>query len=466
MAWARRHLGIEYDRWQVLALNRALAVDADDHLVHSRYLVSTGRQNGKTAIVRGIIGWALTARTGPDWRRILGLAHDRGQARYIYEPVLEDLEPMRGRRLRLTRYLGIRSDLYGRHREYHVGSKESRNAVRGSVNDLVPFDEMRTQVNYDLWNAVAPTTTTRRDALILGLSTAGDDRSVLLRDWWERGRRIIDGAEPFVGFGMTWYAAGDDDQPDDRRAWVRANPSLAEARTAATLERAIREDLHGLSPGGFRMERLNLWVEGTEELLPPGLWQRRTAPQPDHLQRIVLAVEATPTWRRVSVVVAIVTDAGVWCGVAGELDVARHGGSAIAPRDAVRLVGRLQRDWRARDVAWSKDAAVAAHLRAWAERTKGVRPLELTPQHRRNASELWRSELIGGRLTHEQDPLMDQQVRIARPSGPVEAGNWVLSIPDSPGEIDTVRAMAWAAWAAISPEAREIRPQVFVPGPR
>jgi hypothetical protein len=462
IAWAEAELGIRLDRWQRRAINRALATEATGLLVHRLYLISTGRQNGKTALVRALIGFALTALDTPDWRRILGLAHDRGQARLPYLDVLEDLAPIKRRYprggLALTRYLGIRSDLYGRHREYHTGSRESRNAIRGSSNDVGVFDEVRTQINYETWNALEPTTTARPDPLIVGLSTAGDDRSVLLRDWWERGRRIIDGAEPFAGFGMTWYAADDDDAPDDPRAWRKANPALAEGRLR---EDVIRSSLFTLDAAGFRRERLNLWSEGGDEWLPPGVWRARVGRQPDEPIRVVLGVEAVPSWRRVSVVVAVLTDAGAWVGVAGELDASVSGSASIAPKDLIALVRRLHRQYRPTEVAFSKAAAAAPHIEAWATEAK-VKATGLGPRQIRQASQLFRSELVGGRLTHLDDPLLAQQVRVGRPSGPLEGGDWYFSIRDSLGEIDALRAAAWAAWAAIAPDEHVVPPQVFL----
>lgn len=474
-AWALAELGIRLDRWQRRALNRALATVARsgslslpgrpvargvEHLAHSHYLTSTGRQNGKTVKVRALTGWALTAGATPDWHRILGLAHDRGQARIPYEAVLADLAPIKRRfprgGLALTRYLGIRSDLYGRHREYHTGSKESRNAIRGSTNDVGLFDEVRTQVNYETWAALEPTTTARPDPLIYGTSSAGDDRSILLRDWWERGIRIIDGAEPFAGFGMTWYAAGDDQAPDDPDAWRAANPAVAEGRIPLEV---VRKSLYTLTSSSFRQERLNLWSEGADEWLPPGTWRLRIGRQPDQAIRIVLGAEATSTWRRVTVTVAIVTDAGAWVGVAGELDSSRTSSSSIAPAELVKLVGRLAGEWHATEIAFSAAAAAAPHLEAWAKGA-GVRPIALGARQIRAASALFRSELVGGRLTHVDDPLLAQQVRVARPSGPLD-GDWFFSLRDSLGEIDALRAAAWASWAAIAPEELEPVPGLY-----
>jgi len=463
-AWSERELGTFLDLWQRRALNRALAIDAGGRLVHRHYLVSTGRQNGKTLLVRALIGWALTAPLIPDWHTILGLAHDKKQARVPYAAVHADLQPIKRRYprggLALTRYLGLRSDLYGIHREYDVGSKEARDAIRTMTIDVGLFDEVRTQRGYDTWAALEPTTTARPEPLIFAISTAGDDRSVLLRDWWERGVRIIDGAEPFAGFGMTWYAADEDDRPDDPRAWAKANPALAEGRLPAE---ALASSLATFrsAPKMFRQERLNLWSEGGDEWLPPGTWRDRIGIQPDEAIRIVFGVEAAPTWRRATVAVALVTDAGAWVGVAGELDSSRTDAASVSPADLVRLVSELAIAWRPSTIAYSAAAAAAPHLAAWAELAK-ITPTPMGPRQIRAASALFRSELIGGRLTHEADPLLAAQVRVGRPSGPLEAGDWYFSIRESEGEIDGLRAAAWAAWAAIAPEAIDLGHQIHV----
>lgn len=461
-AWALRELGIRFDRWQRRGINRALAFDDAGKLVHRIYLLSVGRQNGKTGGARSVVGWALTDRLTPDWRQIMGLAHDRAQARVPYEAVLADLEPIRRRYprggLHLTRYLGIRSDLYGRHREYHVASREARDAIRTYSIDLGLFDEVRTQTGYDTWAALEPTTRARPDPLILLLSTAGSDRSILLRDMWERGLRIIDGAEPAAGFGMTWYAAPDDIDPRSPAAIRAANPAVAEGRIPL---KVVADSYYTLSPATYRQETLNLWSEGADEWLPPGTWPATEGPQPKAGVRIVFGAEAVPTWRRCTVTVAIVTDAGAWVGVAGELDSSRTSKASIAPAELIRLVSRLAGEWKPAEVAYSAQAAAAPHLKAWAEGA-GIRAIELGPRQIRSASGLFRSELIGRRLTHGPDPLLAQQVRLARPSADLSTGDWFFSIRDSLGEIDALRAAAWAAWAAIAPEDAQPVPRIHL----
>jgi len=470
-AWSSSTLGINLDRWQRRALNRALAVGEDGRLVHRLYLASTARQNGKTALVRALVGWTLTARSTPPWSLVLGLAHDRTQARIPYEAVLADLAPMAHRLgpparggLALTRYLGIRSAMYGRARSYHTASREARNAIRSLSVDLGIFDEVRTQRTMDTWAALEPTTTARPDPLIFAISTAGDDRSVLLRGWWEQGLRIIDGAEPFRGFGMTWYAPPDELARDDLRALRYSNPALAEGRL--TVAGVVGTGT--IAPGSveWSQERLNLWTDAADEWLPPGVWSRQDGPQPAEWGRVVLGVEAVPTWRRATVTVALETDAGVWTGIAGELDASRPptgatASATVSPDQLVELVARLAGEWRPALVCYSAAAAAAPHVEAWAK-AAGIASHGLGPRDIRSASALLRSELAGGRLTHPVDPLLAQQARAGRPSSPIEGGDWYFSIRDSAGEVDALRALAWAAWGAISPEAPTVAPQIFL----
>lgn len=468
--YAERVLSIRLDRWQRRALDRALAYTGagpDRRLVHRHYLVSTGRQNGKTAIVRALIGFALTTPDGPPWSQILGLANDKRQARIPYKAVRADLAPIARRLgpsarggLALTQYLGIRSTLYGRAREYDVASREAADAIRGLTVDLAVFDEVRTQRGYDTWSALEPTTTANPQALIFAISSAGNDRSVLLRDWWERGRRIIDGIEPPAGFGMTWYAAPDGLEPDDPRAWRAASPAMADGRIDPA---TIRGSLAGMTPSAFRMERLNLWPDAGDEWLPSGLWADTTADQPTMAaaERVILGVEVVPSWHRATITVAIATPERVWVGIAAELVAGLAIGDSVSPADLIATIDAAAATWTPSAIAYSGSAAAAPHVAAWTRRA-GARLIALTTRQIRQASELFRSELVGRRLSHGPDPLLARQSRDARPSAPIESGSWYISIRESAGDVDAIRAAAWASWAAIAPPDAEVAPQVFL----
>jgi hypothetical protein len=465
VAFARRELGIKLDVWQRRVILRALATDRHGRLVHREYLASTSRQQGKTALVRALLGWALTTSIGPEWQLLYGIAYNRTQARIPYTAVLEDLRPIERRLgpesaggLALTRYLGIRSAVADWRREYHVTSREARDALRGYSIDLGIFDEVRTQRDDETYAALKPTTSARPEALIFEISSAGDDRSVLLRELWERGRRVIDGAEPAEGFGMTWYAAGDDDAADDPRAWRRSSPAFAQGRIDPA---TIRDELRAFSPATFRRERLNLWSDAADEWLPPGVWVRQVGTSGGDVRRVVLGVESEPGWSRATVTVAMVPgsdEAPTWVGIAAELIA--PSGSTVAPDELLAAVGRVASELAPALVVWSRAAAVHAHLETWAE-SHDVATLALAPADLRKASELFRSELVGRRLEHADDPTLSVQARRARPSAPLETGAWYFSIRESRGAIDALRAAAWSAWGALAPEAVASQGEIF-----
>ena len=469
---AERVKRIRLDRHQRRALNRALVYGADGRLLHRLYLYSTARQQGKTVTVTSLLDWALTAAALPEWSRIIGVAHDKSQARIPYRNVADDLRPLerqygpaaRGG-LNITTYLGIRSGMHGIPREYGIGSRDARNALRGESVDLALFDEVRTQIDMETWSALGPTMLARPEPLGFATSTAGNDRSRLLRAWFDRGVRIVDGAEPMGDFGMTWYASSERYGPDDPRSWRESMPGYAEGRLSESAIRSLALELGGFDTAAWRSEGLNLWADAIDTWLPAGVWARQTVERPERSGRVVLGVEVVPSWRRGTVTVSWPTDEGAYVAIAGDDDAIRPrkdgtAASSISPSDLIDLLDRMHDGWHAAAVAVGGKAAAYPHVEAWAAE-HDVPLVKIDDRALRSASELFRSELVGGRLVHSDDPLLTAQVRNARPSRPIESGDWYLSIRESAGEVDALRAAAWASWAAIAPTEAELPPQIF-----
>lgn len=465
-AWARRQLGLVFDRWQRDAIDRALAVDVDGRLVHRVYLVSTGRQNGKSAIVRAVVGWALTSLHGPSWQTIIGVAYDKRQARRPYDAVRVDLEPMARQLgpslaggLDLTRYFGIRSGVGGRPRLYDIASKDAPRALRGESLDLGVFDEVREQRTYELWAALEPTTRARPEPLILATSSAGDDRSVLLRFLFDRGRRIIEGIEPAAGFGMTWYAPAEDVDPTDPAGWTLANPSIVDGRLDPA---RIAEALANSTPEVFRMESLNLWAEtAIDASLPPGAWQAIelvdavTVPTPAP----VLAVDMTPRRGHASIAVAgPAADGRTVVGLAAEVAPAPDEEAVTMPqlREAVRVQVAA---WRPSEVVYDARASAAPAVAEVCDELdlpgRAVQAGEL-----RAACDRWYGAVVGRELVHPVDPLLTAQLGAARRD--LTGDGWRYSRRRSDGDIDAVIACVLAVWGRLRPIERPAVPQVFV----
>jgi hypothetical protein len=454
-AWAKRAIGLELLAWQRDALDWALACDASGELAHRHVLISTARQNGKTSLARAIIGFAVMAGF-PSWLVTMGLAYDRGQAHRLYMDVLFDVEPLAG--AYVSAYAGIRGP---RGRLYNVASREARHNLRGLSIDLAVFDEASLQVTDDVWAALLPTMVTRPDAFALGLSTAGTDRSVLLRRWYELGRAMIARGDA-GGFGLLWYGAGDDDDPDDPLALAAANPARVDGLLKAD---AIAYERAASSLDVWNRERLNRWTTAESAIVPAWAWAALARPDaaiPAEAGRIVLAVDAVSSWQRATIAVAgYLPETGrPHIAIADELVLGqdRH---HIAPKDVIERLAEAVRVWRPAAIVFDAGAAIAPHL----EGAAAVADWPLVGLNRRQvagASMHLEALILGGDVTQSGDVVL--AVHLAAAAKSMIGDSWRLSRRQSTGHIDAIVAGALAVYALTRPaEAKvDLAPQVFL----
>jgi phage terminase large subunit-like protein len=446
---------LRLDGWQGYALDRVLACDAAGRLLTRTAIVSTARQNGKTALARGLIAWALDV--GP-WPLILGAAGDREQARIIYRAVAADVEdsPELSRRWVTTKRQGITGS---RGRRYDTRSADASTA-RGYSPGLVLLDELLLQRNRDQWNALKPAMIAQRDPLLLGISNAGDARSVLLRDQYDRMVRIAEGAEaPDAAFVGLWWAGADDADPvrpstADLRA---ANPAIAAGRmTVAGLQAAARS----MTADAVRTEMLNLWdpTAGTHvEWLPEGAWDSCGDP------RAVMPAGApafagsvAEDWSRASIAAAIRRpDGRVHVELAADIRAA-PGGRLPASRFTDAAAAILARNPTRRPFAWdARDPGAGA----WARMTEAldIPGWPASVGDLIGASADLYALAVAGQLVHLADPLLTAQaVAAAR----VDVGEgWRISRKRSAGDVDALTAAMLAVAGALRPDPV---PQLFV----
>lgn len=321
--WAERELHLVFGPWQAYVICKALRHDKAGDLVHRTALFSTARQNGKSVIVRAFYGWLLDCgRTiGPfrEWTDIRAAAHDAKQARIIYKAVYGDLEriPRLTRKpprahgetlirppIRLSRQIGIETDSLF----FDTITSEPGSARGLSIGSLA-FDEVLTQRDFDMWEAVKPTQMAQRSPIMLLTSTAGLADSLVLRTYYDRLVRQASGDEPpdptFYG---AWWESEDADANLDWAQIAQANPALADGR----LDRSAIEDEFRVFPkNSWRRERLNHFVDATaDSAFNPGIWASNRVSRP--LEGLVgpyaLGVDVQPGWGRATICVAGIRD--------------------------------------------------------------------------------------------------------------------------------------------------------------
>jgi phage terminase large subunit-like protein len=219
------------------------------------------RKNGKSTIGAALAIYALVC-LGPA-SHVYSCAGDRRQASVVFDEAkrMVRAEPELAEIIRIQRWHleGPQDGIY------RVLSADAE-LQQGLNPSFVIFDEVHVQPNGDLWDAMRFGMGTRPNPMMVGITTAGFDRTTLAWDLYEQGK---------AGQIYFWWSEPSNPNCDwmDRAAWAEANPALGDF----LFERALIEDADGDAKheSGFRRFHLNQWTTTHSAWLPHGAWDGR-----------------------------------------------------------------------------------------------------------------------------------------------------------------------------------------------
>lgn len=449
--WARRELGLVPGPWQARVIRDVLRHDRAGDLIHRIALFSTGRQNGKSVIVRIIVGWMLDEgyKLPPfaGWTNIAAAAHDAKQARIIYTAVWGDLGGIE--RIgadpdwKLSEWRGIR---HGRLSLDTVTGQPG--SSRGLSAGLIPWDEMLTQRDWDMWGALGPTQSAQRSPQMILTSTAGHSDSVVLRSFYDRLLRICRGDEPpDSAFYGAWWQADDGDAGLDWTEIRKANPALGDGRLT---RKAIAAEFRTLPSDLWKRERLNHFVDSKA----PGafnmkVWAALRTPQP--LEGLdgpyAMAVDVQPGWDRATVTVAgLRADGRV--GVEVFRDLRPTEGNPITAERVIEAAESFPQIDRVLVIVTEGASAIGPSALRRAQETGypwEVWKPGLVVEACMDVTEM----ILAGRLAVD-DPLLTAQIELAARRDVGQDGAFRFSRKDSLGAIDGVMAMTFSAHAIVA----------------
>ena len=301
--------GLQLDEWQKWLLRAILERYPDDNpmypgrLRYRQVVISVGRQNGKSLIAAmlGLYG-LLLHEIGP---QCISLASSTDQANIVYNRVLYVINSnqfLKKRFKRATETRGIvTADGGGR---YDVkAAKEA--ALQGIPISFCLFDELHL-AKEGMWSAAVLGTSQRKDGIVVGITTAGDQNSKTLIDLYKSGTSAANGAEDLERFGFFLWTAPDNAAIDDPKAIMAANPSVAAGRVQ--IEQII-SDLKTIPEHEARRYRLNQFIAGTSNSwLPGNLFRAAIGRGVTNTQNAVFAVDITKNWGHATIAIANTQD--------------------------------------------------------------------------------------------------------------------------------------------------------------
>lgn len=441
--------GIELDDWQKWLLRHMLERYPPTHpkypnqLRYRQVIVSMGRQNGKSLLgaILGVYGLLLHNQGA----QVISLASSTDQARIIYSRVLftiQQNEWLKKRFKKATEQRGIlTADGSGR---YDVkAAKES--ALQGIPMSLCLFDELHL-AKTGMWSAAVLGTAQRKDGMVIGITTAGDQSSETLIDLYKLGTAAAQGDPELERIGFFCWQAPDGAQVDEPLALKMANPSIDAGRLDLD---TVLSDIRSIPEHEARRYRLNQFIAGTSNSwIASELFARAAGDGITKQEDVVLSVDRTKNWEFATIAGARKTEEGTF-----ETELIATYADANE-----RILYRKVKELYAR----GSITAIAVDDRQLPNLAK------LLKQDGLPVWQLWTKEISSacstvyamfstGQVKHRNDPLLQLQSPkgIAKYTGET----WLISRKDSIGDVDALMATIMALY--VSATHREVGLQVF-----
>ena len=298
-----------FDKWQEDLIRRMLETYPEGHerageLRFRQVVVSMGRQNGKSLLAASLGIWGLLRSPG---NYVVGIASSAEQARIVYDRtmfVIRNNKSLSAMFEKLTDTRGIRAKDGGK---YEIKAAKS-GALQGLPVSVALADELHLMPPA-LWSDMVNGTGGRKNGIVIGITTAGDDNSELLKNLYETGDKAISGDPAYERFGFFCWEAPQAIVPETDELlleWLQeANPALQSGRLDA---QNILSDVRSMPPTDVVRYRLNRFVAASSVFISPQAWAACARPFGQHFPesstRPVFAIDRSPDWGFATIAVA------------------------------------------------------------------------------------------------------------------------------------------------------------------
>jgi phage terminase large subunit-like protein len=254
--------------WQQDIVRDLLVHNPDNGLrKHRTALIGMPKKNGKSLIGSALATYFLNVDPEPGGE-IFSLAAAKEQAGIVFNETKKMIEasPLLLKRCKI--YKDVIECVSGTVYKTRAADAKSQDGINPSV---CIFDEVHRQPNSELWSVVQMGMATRRQPLLIGITTAGAGPEGLCWDLYDFGKRVQSGEIDDPSFFFRWFEPADlKANFKDEAVWKEANPGLGDFISYD----AVRAEINIQSEADFRRLRLNQWPSGAGDWLPKGAWEK------------------------------------------------------------------------------------------------------------------------------------------------------------------------------------------------
>jgi len=388
--------------WEMLPWQKWWSIHALELLPRSRklrfrvLLTLVGRQCGKTTLVMALALYFMKTKRNPGARpHVLGAAQTIDISREAWAAAVATAEthlPSDLNRFSVRLANGQESLTLRNGARYRIVAANRRSA-RGLAVGLLLWDEIREQRDFDGWAALSKTTSAQPQGLIVAISNAGDDTSVVLNQVRESAiSATVD------TIGIFEWSAPDDCDIDDWEAIAQGSPALGYTLSYDAVLASLETD----PPGVFRTEVMCQHVESLDSPVSPPAWQACADPTGSHVleaRHKWFCLDVAPDGQHATLAAATLGDDGrVRVGVV----------SAWTDTSQLRLeLPGLLAEYKPAKLGWFPNGPAAALM---ADLVVVRRSTEFKPQEAPAACQGFAEQVHARRLIHGNDALLTAHV--------------------------------------------------------
>jgi len=256
-------IGLELMPWQKWLAIESHRIKPDNRWANPQLCVVVARQSGKTTfqIIRALTGlfvWNEPLQIGTAHRLTTSLETFRHMV-----SIIESNASLKAQVRRIRWAHGSEEIELLNGNRYMV--KAGGAAARGiSRPETIYLDELREMKDLESFASLRYTMMAAKNPMVVALSNAGDQHSVVLNQLRERGLAAAAGAKDDIGY-FEW--SGHTDDINDVENWKAANPALGYTIHEDNI-RAVLND----PPDVVRTEVLCRWVATISSAIPQDAW--------------------------------------------------------------------------------------------------------------------------------------------------------------------------------------------------
>ncbi len=284
--WAGRPM--ELDLWQEYHTRNVFGWKrADGTRVFRTVYKEIPRKNGKSTWIAGE-GLFLTSADREMGAEVYSAAGDVQQAAIVFETAagMVKASPELRTRCKVFRRAVV---VHALGASYKVLSADG-DTKHGFNSHGILFDELHTQPNRDLWDVLVTSTGSRKQPMVIAITTAGFDRNSICWEMHEYARKVAQGIFEDAEFYPIIYGATEEDDWKSPATWAKANPnlgvSISEKYLAEACQRAINNPAF---ENTFRRLHLNQWTSQETRWIPMKSWDDTAGDVPYQSMREALA---------------------------------------------------------------------------------------------------------------------------------------------------------------------------------